>query len=230
MPGRPTILNTVGQGPTALAVGAGGGCLDIFTLIYPFSSLSPSLWETARYRLKYCLKGPLNPKQPTNQVYAKKMKTLIRLRKCAGWSESSMSQKLRGILFHATTNFFAYWTYTVIVFISQLHCFVVIKRSVEFFLLILFFTKHELVKRDTQYNYHWTIRVLSEKKAVLKGKMKYLHELFSLCWVAEKNSYFFHPWNITINHEYPCRIKTVHPRSRNFTQGRGLSSVWLKLN
>ena len=39
--------------------------LDIFTLVYPFSSLSPSLWETARYRLKYCLKGPLNPKQPT---------------------------------------------------------------------------------------------------------------------------------------------------------------------
>ena len=67
VPGRPTILNTVGQGPTALAVGAGGGCLDIFTLIYPFSSLSPSLWETARYRLKYCLKGPLSPKQPTNQ-------------------------------------------------------------------------------------------------------------------------------------------------------------------
>ena len=30
------------------------------------SPLSPSLWETARYRLKYCLKGPLNPKQPTN--------------------------------------------------------------------------------------------------------------------------------------------------------------------
>ena len=37
VPGRPTILITVGQGPTALAVGAGGGCLDIFTLIYPFS-------------------------------------------------------------------------------------------------------------------------------------------------------------------------------------------------
>ena len=28
-PGRPTIWITVGQGPTALAVGAGGGCLDI---------------------------------------------------------------------------------------------------------------------------------------------------------------------------------------------------------
>ena len=67
VPGRPTIWITVGQGPTALAVGAGGGCLDIFTLIYLFSPLSPSLWETARYRLKYCLKGPLNPKQPTNQ-------------------------------------------------------------------------------------------------------------------------------------------------------------------
>ena len=63
VPGRPTIWITVGQGPTALAVGAGGGCLDIFTLIYPFSPLSPSLWETARYRLKYCLNGPLNPKQ-----------------------------------------------------------------------------------------------------------------------------------------------------------------------
>ena len=54
MPGRPTCLDRVGQGPTALAVGAGGGCLDIFTLIYPFSPFSPSLWETTRYRLKYC--------------------------------------------------------------------------------------------------------------------------------------------------------------------------------
>ena len=57
----------VGQGPIALAIGAGGGCLDIFSLIYHFSFPSPSLWETARYRLKYCLKGPLNPEQPTNQ-------------------------------------------------------------------------------------------------------------------------------------------------------------------
>ena len=44
VPGCPTIWITVGQGPTALAVGAGGGCL---ALIYPFSPLSPSLWETA---------------------------------------------------------------------------------------------------------------------------------------------------------------------------------------
>ena len=47
VPGRPTIWVTVGQGPTALAVGASGGCLDIFTLIYHFFPLSPSLWETA---------------------------------------------------------------------------------------------------------------------------------------------------------------------------------------
>ena len=46
VPGRPTIWMIVGQGPTALTVGAGEGG---FTLIYPFSPLSPSLWETARY-------------------------------------------------------------------------------------------------------------------------------------------------------------------------------------
>ena len=39
-----------------------------FTLDYPFYPLSPSLWETTRYRLKYCLKGPLNPKQPTESA------------------------------------------------------------------------------------------------------------------------------------------------------------------
>ena len=39
VPGRPTIFITVGQGPIALALGVGGGGLDIFTLIYPFSPL-----------------------------------------------------------------------------------------------------------------------------------------------------------------------------------------------
>ena len=66
VPWRPTIWITVGQGPTALAVDAGGVVFGIFTLVYPFFPLSSSLWETARYRLKYYLKGPLNPK-PTNQ-------------------------------------------------------------------------------------------------------------------------------------------------------------------
>ena len=67
VPGRPTIWIRVGKGLTTLAVGADGGCLDIFSLVYHFFFLSPFLWETGRYRLKYCLKGPLSPKQPTNQ-------------------------------------------------------------------------------------------------------------------------------------------------------------------
>ena len=41
VPGRPTIWTIVWQGPIALAVDAGGGCLDIFTLHYPFSHLLP---------------------------------------------------------------------------------------------------------------------------------------------------------------------------------------------
>ena len=45
VPGRPTILITVGQGPIALAVGAGGGGLDILTLHYPFFSFSLSLGD-----------------------------------------------------------------------------------------------------------------------------------------------------------------------------------------
>ena len=66
VPGHPTVLITVGQGPIALAVGA-GEVVWTFLLSSILSLLSPSLWETARYRLKYCLKGPLNPKQqPTN--------------------------------------------------------------------------------------------------------------------------------------------------------------------
>ena len=82
--GRSTIWITVGQGPSALAVGAGGGCLDIFTLICPFSPLSPSLLETVRYRLKYCLKGQLNPKQPTNikQEFSKNLSSSYNVCNC----------------------------------------------------------------------------------------------------------------------------------------------------
>ena len=65
VPGRPTIWMIEGQGPTVLAVGAGVGCLDIFSLVCRFSFLAPSLWETARYRLRCCLKGPLGPDRPT---------------------------------------------------------------------------------------------------------------------------------------------------------------------
>ena len=59
----------VGQGPTALAVGAGrvGLCRHFFS---PLSFLFPFLWETVRYRLRYCLKGPLSRKT-TNQPQKK---------------------------------------------------------------------------------------------------------------------------------------------------------------
>ena len=46
VPGRPTILITVGQGPTVLAEGAGGGCLNIFySHLSFFSSFSLSLGD-----------------------------------------------------------------------------------------------------------------------------------------------------------------------------------------
>ena len=45
VPGRPTIWMIVGQGPIALAVGAGGDCLDIFVLLCLFSPLSPCLGD-----------------------------------------------------------------------------------------------------------------------------------------------------------------------------------------
>ena len=35
----------VGQGPAVLAVGAGGGYLDVFSLVYRFSPLSASLGD-----------------------------------------------------------------------------------------------------------------------------------------------------------------------------------------
>ena len=61
VPGRPTNLAYSRARAYCAFSRCGQGCLDIFSLIYHFSFLSPSLWETARYRLKYCLKGPLSP-------------------------------------------------------------------------------------------------------------------------------------------------------------------------
>ena len=41
VPRCPTIWIRVGQGPSVLAVGAGGGCLDMFSLVYYFSFFLP---------------------------------------------------------------------------------------------------------------------------------------------------------------------------------------------
>ena len=45
VPGRPTNLDYSRARAIVLAVGAGGGCLDIFSLIYHFSFLSPPLGD-----------------------------------------------------------------------------------------------------------------------------------------------------------------------------------------
>ena len=60
VPGRPTIWITVGQRPCSRC---GWGLFGHFSLIYPISIPSHSLWETVRYRLKCCLRGSLSPKQ-----------------------------------------------------------------------------------------------------------------------------------------------------------------------
>ena len=65
VPGRPAVWITVGQGPTALAVGAGGGCLDIFTLIYLFSPL----WGWSGDGM--VLGKLLVPGRPTNLDYSR---------------------------------------------------------------------------------------------------------------------------------------------------------------
>ena len=67
--GHPTNLDNGGARAYCACSRCGRGLFGhFFSLIYQFSFLSPSLCETARYRLKCCLKGPLNPKQPTNQL------------------------------------------------------------------------------------------------------------------------------------------------------------------
>ena len=67
VPGRPTYLDYSRTRAYCACNRCGWGLFGHFSLICHFSFLSPSLWETARYRLKYCPKGPLNPEQPTNQ-------------------------------------------------------------------------------------------------------------------------------------------------------------------
>ena len=77
LPVRPTNLDKSRARAYCACSRCGWGCLDIFSLIYLFSFLSPSLWETARYRLKYCLEGPLSPKQPTNLEVSTRKSLLI---------------------------------------------------------------------------------------------------------------------------------------------------------
>ena len=63
VPGRLTYLEYSRAGAYCVCGGCGWGLFGHFSLVYYFSFLSPSLCETARYRLKYCLRGPLTVPQ-----------------------------------------------------------------------------------------------------------------------------------------------------------------------
>ena len=67
VPGRPTSLDDSRARAYCSCSRCGWGLFGLFIPHLSILLSSPSLWERARYRLKYCLKGPLNPKQPTNQ-------------------------------------------------------------------------------------------------------------------------------------------------------------------
>ena len=81
-PGRPTNLDNSRARACCAYSRCGWGLFGHFSLVYHFSFLSPSLWETARYRLKYCLKGPLSPKQPTNQSLSGNIVSLCKWKYC----------------------------------------------------------------------------------------------------------------------------------------------------
>ena len=85
VPGRPTNLNYSRARAYCTCSKCGWGLFGHFSLIYHFSFLSPSLWETARYRLKYCLKGPLSPNnQPTSNLHTMQITLTYCLLKCYG--------------------------------------------------------------------------------------------------------------------------------------------------
>ena len=76
VPGRPTNLIKSRARAYCPCSRCGWGLFrHFFSHLSFLSSFSLCLWETARYRLKYCLKGPLSPKatnQPTTthcQIY-----------------------------------------------------------------------------------------------------------------------------------------------------------------
>ena len=72
VPGHPTNLDYSRARAYCACSRCGWGLVGHFSshlsLLFCFSL---SLWEMARYRLIYCLKGQLSPKQPINQLKCK---------------------------------------------------------------------------------------------------------------------------------------------------------------
>ena len=67
VPGRPACLGWSRARAYCACSRRGWGLFGHFFVWSIISLFFLPLWETARYRLKYCLKGRLSPKQPTNQ-------------------------------------------------------------------------------------------------------------------------------------------------------------------
>ena len=68
VPGRPAGLDWSRARTDCAGNRCGWGGLDVFFISSIISLFFLPLWETARYRLQCCLKGPLSRKQPTNQL------------------------------------------------------------------------------------------------------------------------------------------------------------------
>ena len=68
MPGLPSNLENSRARAIALAAGRMGFFGTFFSRLGSLFFLP--LWETAQYRLKYCLKGLLDQRQATNQAVA----------------------------------------------------------------------------------------------------------------------------------------------------------------
>ena len=84
VPGRPSNLADSRARAYCACSGCGWGLFGHFYSHLSFLSSFSLSWETARYNLKYCLKGPLNPKQPTNR------KLLIRTKVSTLMTESML--------------------------------------------------------------------------------------------------------------------------------------------
>ena len=65
VPGRPTSLDDSRVRAYCACSRYGWGLFEHFYYSRLSFLSSSSLWETVHYRLKYCLKGPLNPQTTT---------------------------------------------------------------------------------------------------------------------------------------------------------------------
>ena len=111
---------SVGQGPTALAVGAGGFVWTFFLSSIISLFFLPLSWGRARYRLKYCLNGPLKPKQPTSQSMIYCCFPFIKMKK--RWSRFSFSFIMFIVSWSCVTPCEMKLTYFVLIIILKVNC------------------------------------------------------------------------------------------------------------